>query len=409
VKGQTDLKAEIISIGDELTAGQRLDTNSQWLGQNLSELGLHVAFHTTVGDVAEENRLVFQTAFERADVVIVTGGLGPTADDLTRQVLSDVTNQPLVRDPASVELIQNLFMKYGRQMPESNLVQADFPRGSRPIHNPEGTAPGIDMTVPLAGRTSRVFCLPGVSAEMHQMWNEHVQPAILKLMGNNRHVVVRVINCFGAGESHIESMLPNMIARDRIPRVGITASGATISLRVVTRGNSAEECWRQIAPTENTIRLCLGDLVFGVDEETLEQVLVEQLASTRKTISIFDFGMHGQVAARISEVAVETGVLRGSVCIPSAANGATGVRSQSLDELISVAETVREQFQSNIGVSIGPVSVDADDKSGFVVTLCSDEHVAQERFLVGGHTSFRLSRSVKQVLNYLRLQLRGIK
>ena len=197
-----------------------------------------------------------------------------------------------------------------------------------------------------------------------------------------------------------------MIARDRIPRVGITASGATISLRIVARGNSAEECERQIAPTENTIRECLGDLVFGFDEETLEQVLVEQLANAKKSISIFDFGMHGHVAARIAEVSAGRGILRGAVCVPSATSGEAITCPQTLDELISVAETVREQFQSNIGVSIGPVSVDSDDKSGFVVTLCGDDRFAQERFLLGGHSSFRHSRSVKQVLNYLRLQLR---
>src|SRR6478752_7915122 len=158
----TSMRAEIISIGDELTTGQRLDTNSQWLAERLLEIGVPVAFHTTVGDQLTDNVLVFRQACERADVVVATGGLGPTADDLTRQALADLAGVPLIQDDASLAHIKTLFAKRKREMPPSNVIQAQFPQGSRPIFNPNGSAPGIDISTQRAGReAARIFALPG--------------------------------------------------------------------------------------------------------------------------------------------------------------------------------------------------------------------------------------------------------
>src|SRR5688572_19559777 len=166
------MRAEIIAIGDELTTGQRLDTNSQWFAERLLEIGVPVAFHTTVGDRLADNVLVFRQACERADIVVATGGLGPTADDLTREALANVAGAPLVQDDAALAHIKALFARRKREMPPANLVQALFPQGSRPIPNPHGTAPGIDIAIPRAvGKPARVFALPGVPAEMAEMWS----------------------------------------------------------------------------------------------------------------------------------------------------------------------------------------------------------------------------------------------
>src|SRR5256885_10935529 len=141
------MRAEIISIGDELTTGQRLDTNSQWLAERLLEIGLPVAFHTTVGDQIADNVLIFRQACERADISVATGGLGPTADDLTRQALADLAGVPLVEDGDSLAHIKALFARRKREMPPANVVQAQFPFGSKPIFNPNGSAPGIEMPI----------------------------------------------------------------------------------------------------------------------------------------------------------------------------------------------------------------------------------------------------------------------
>ena len=146
------MNAEILAIGDEITGGQLLDTNSQWLSQRLGELGVRVLYHSTVGDELQPCIDVFRRAIQRADIVISTGGLGPTADDLTREALAAATDRPLVMVPEALEHIRQLFARRKREMPKSNELQAFFPEGSRVVPNPNGTAPGIDLDVPRSGR-----------------------------------------------------------------------------------------------------------------------------------------------------------------------------------------------------------------------------------------------------------------
>ena len=251
--------AEIISIGDELTSGQRLDTNSQWLSMRLGELGVRVMYHTTVADDLEANVNVFRAAIERADVVVATGGLGPTADDLTRDAIAAATNRQLVLDAAALAHIERLFSRRQRPMPERNRVQAMFPEGSRVIPNPEGSALGLILTVPRECRPHgprneqlqesstlpgecRLFALPGVPAEMKRMWEETVAPAIRAMLPAPRVICYRRIKCFGVGESDLEAMLPDLIRRGREPQVGITVSGATITLRIAAAGENPAAC-----------------------------------------------------------------------------------------------------------------------------------------------------------------------
>lgn len=293
--------AEVISIGDELTSGQRLDTNSQWLSERLGELGVKVLYHSTVADDLAANLRVFRQALERVDLVITTGGLGPTADDLTREVLAAVADRPLVQDPASLAHIQKLFARRGRPMPERNLVQALFPQGSSPIPNENGTAPGVDLEVVSDGRTRRVFALPGVPAEMHEMWRTTVAPAIAAMQGAVRIISHRRLKCFGVGESDLEAMLPDLIRRGRDPQVGITVHEATITLRITCDGASEEECQAKIAPTVATIRQCLGNLVFGEDDDELPQSIARLLAERKATLSAVDGG--GQLCQWLSEAA----------------------------------------------------------------------------------------------------------
>ncbi len=229
------MKAEIIAVGSELTSGAKLDTNSQWLSRQLADVGISVHFHTTVSDDHTEQIAVLRTAATRADVVIVTGGLGPTQDDLTRQVFAEVASVPLELDPMSLQVIEEMFSRRGRTMPERNRIQAMFPAGSAALPNPIGTAPGIWLELPRdAGqRPCLIAALPGVPSEMHRMFEEQVQPR-LPASG----VVIRraLVHCFGLGESHVEELLGEVTARGRDPEVGITAHEATITLRIDARG-----------------------------------------------------------------------------------------------------------------------------------------------------------------------------
>ncbi len=308
--------AEVISIGDELTSGQRLDTNSQWLSERLGELGVRVVYHSTVADDLAANLSVFRTAIDRAEVVVATGGLGPTADDLTREALAAVAGRELVLDEASLEYIRGLFARHKRDMPERNRVQALFPAGSRILFNPNGTAPGIWLEVPRSeGGTCHVFALPGVPAEMFEMFRQSVVPAIAELTGTPSVIRHHRLKCFGAGESHVEQMLPDLIRRGRQPSVGITVHAATITLRITAAGATADECRAAMEPTLATIREKLGSLVFGEEDEELEDAVVRLLTERGRTLATVELGTAGQLAEWLAHADVGRGAFLGGQVI----------------------------------------------------------------------------------------------
>ncbi len=225
--------AEVISTGDEVISGQILDTNVQWLSQRLEELGIRVFYHSATSDMMDALVQVFRQAIQRADVIVITGGLGPTAADLTREAMARATDRQLYLDPEALEYIRQMFARRKRQMPEQNERQAWFPTGCQVIRNPNGTAPGIALEVSREGREPcRLYALPGVPAEMVEMW-----PSVAQLLeqsglgGKGRMIRHRQIKCFGAGESQIASQIPELLRRGRHPRVGINASMSTIILR----------------------------------------------------------------------------------------------------------------------------------------------------------------------------------
>jgi nicotinamide-nucleotide amidase len=308
---ETPLIAEVIAIGDELTTGQRLDTNSQWLAQRLTDLGLLVRYHTTVADDLQANIQVFQAAAERADVVVATGGLGPTADDLTRDAMAAAAGVPLVEHPELVEHIEQIWTSRGRTMPPQNRRQAQLPEHARAIPNPGGTAPGVDQTV----ARCRLFALPGVPAEMIDMWAATVAPAIAAMTTRSRVTCHWLVKCFGAGESTVEGMLPDLIARGRYPLVGITASNATITLRVTASGATNTDCWRSMRPTLEEIRAKLGELIYAeqplvVDgqvqrEIELHHYAVELLDQHEWTVASVEAMTGGLLASWLGETEAE--------------------------------------------------------------------------------------------------------
>ena len=246
------MNAAVIAIGDEMTSGQRVDTNSAWLSQRLGELGIHVVLHATAADELQPCIDMFQFAARQAELVVCTGGLGPTADDLTRDALAEATGRPLELDEAAWDHIQQLFRSRSRSMSPQNQRQALFPAGSRAIPNQHGTAPGIDLTHTTAGgRTVRFVALPGVPVEMREMWNDTVEPQLAQSYAGGRVIAHHRIKCFGVGESQMESMLPGLIARGRWPRVGITVHRATITLRITSVAENAAACR---AAMQGTIR-----------------------------------------------------------------------------------------------------------------------------------------------------------
>jgi nicotinamide-nucleotide amidase len=365
--------AEVVSIGDELTSGQRLDTNSQWLSQQLGDLGITVVYHTTVADDLAANELVFRQAIERADVVLATGGLGPTADDLTREALARVLGVELVVDEISLQHIRARFARARRDMPERNRLQALFPAGSRPIVNPHGTAPGIALDAARqGGGTCRIFALPGVPAEMVEMFQQSVAPALVAATDRPAVIRHRRIKCFGAGESHLEQMLPDVVRRGREPSVGITVHEATITLRVTAHGETVAQCEAAMEPTIATIRGCLGTLVFGEEEDELQDAVLRLLVARGQTLATWEWGTEGLLASWLCAAAHHAPAYRGGLATVSreglrALGGSPMSERQgepdtaNAETVASMAESVRRQFAADYALALGPFAESTED------------------------------------------------
>lgn len=408
------MHAEVISIGDELTSGQRLDTNSQWLSERLGEVGVRVMYHSTVGDDLAANVRVFREALERADIIVSSGGLGPTADDLTRQALSETVGVPLVQNDAALEHIKRMFSRRKREMPPANLIQAQFPQGSRIIHNPHGTAPGIDLEVARPGRSAaRVFCLPGVPAEMKEMWAETVGPAIAALQPEPRIIRHKRIKCYGVGESDLEAMLPDLIARQREPLVGITVSKATITLRVTASGRTPQECDEAMQPTLDTIYHCLGDLIFGTEDDELQHAVVRLLREQGKTLATLECGTGGLVTHWLDDVVGSQQVYAGGEVLGGLSVGIGAVNGK----LAELVERTRVQMAADVALGIGPFPRDPKaapeqvpsepGEVSFVVASAAGTITKQTPFT--GHPDILKARMAKNGLNLLRSVLQGRK
>ncbi len=411
--------AEVISIGDEMTSGARLDTNAQWLSRRLGELGIAVEFHSTVGDTLQHNIDVFRTAAQRVDIVVCTGGLGPTRDDLTREALAALVQQPLELRESALQHIENLFAKRNREMPERNENQAMFPVGSLEIFNPQGTAPGVDLTVTREDATSdkesasRIFALPGVPAEMKRMFDDTVVERILSVTGDDRgHIEHHVMKFFGIGESDMECRLGDMIARDRIPRVGITVSTATISLRITATAATRDECQRQIESTRQEIMERVGELHFG-DGEDFEQyhAVVSDLTARQESLVTVELGRSAILADWFASLGQSTSY-RGGFCFADLSELASvfdvpdGLALETLRTRTGASWLLLVDHYPNLETANGgplpaaDVCVRAIDPQG---------EVHESNYQIGGHPSIIYPRIGKTALVFLRQSIAASK
>ncbi len=286
--------AEILTIGTEILLGDLVDTNSAYLGGRLAALGVSVYRHTTVGDNAERITVALREAASRADLVITTGGLGPTSDDLTNQCLGEAAGREMVEYPEARRHVDEMFRRFGREPTPSNFKQAIFPEGSKLISNPVGTAMGAMLE--LDGALVATF--PGVPGEMRRMFEETLEPLIKER--SEGAIVSRTLWFTGIGESALAEQVQDLLdASD--PTVAPLAGQGKVRLRVTSRANTPEEAEEKIAPVASEILARLGDYYFGEDDETLESALGKLLTERGATLALAESCTGGLLAKRLTD------------------------------------------------------------------------------------------------------------
>ena len=300
--------AAILSVGDELILGQTLDTNSPWLSQRLAALGIMPTRHATAPDDLAAQVQAFGDLARAADLLICTGGLGPTADDLTRQALARAVGDSLVEDPISLEQVRACFEARGRPMPSINAIQALRPSGARALPNLFGTAPGLQAVWREGEHACDVFCLPGPPREMGPMFDAQVVPRLRPPPGT---LLTRNLHTVGLGESDLATRLGPLMARDRMPLVGTTASGGIVSVRLRYRGPlPGEQAEALMDRDEREVRRLAGPHVFANGEATLGEAVVVQMRSEHRTLAVAESCTGGRVAGLVTDVAGASAVLR---------------------------------------------------------------------------------------------------
>jgi nicotinamide-nucleotide amidase len=362
------MRVEVVAVGTELLLGQIADTNSQWVGEHLAANGIASHFHQHVGDNHERIVLAFRTALARSDAVIVCGGLGPTQDDITRAALAEVMNVWLERRDDIVEVIKNMFGARGRSMPENNLLQADVPAGATIIPQTRGTAPGL--ICPVGQKV--VYALPGVPYEMTDMFERAVLPDLLareRASGHSSVITSRVLRTWGSSESALAEAVGerfDALSDDSRVTIAFLASGIEgIKVRITARGDDANHASRLLADEEVLIRSLittkLGDIIFGVDDQTMEDVIAARLLDLSLSLGVAESVTGGLIASRLVNVVGASKWFRGGV-VSYASQVKFDVLDVPLGPVVSgeaaraMAVGVRRVLRADVGLSVTGVA-----------------------------------------------------
>ena len=347
------MNCEIVTIGSEILLGQIVDTNSSYLAQNLIRIGLYVAFHSTAGDNRHDMHHVFSHAMKRSDVVIITGGLGPTEDDLTREVIADLVGAPLVFRADLMTQIESFFLSRDYSMSENNRKQAFIPEGAIPIPNEIGTAPGF-----IIEKGSRVMiALPGVPKELQYLAHKYVLPYLKEHFHLHKESITsKVLKVTGLGESKVDSQIKDLINPHTNPRVGILASPGDIRVTITASAKDPGEAEQRINTVEQEIRSRLGIAVYGTNSDTLEAVVTDLLNERGDTLGVIETFSGGELTARLQKIALSP-LLR-SIVIGEREQISTLFAKQSSSFQITnetaklLADKIKEEANSSIGLAL---------------------------------------------------------
>jgi len=381
------MRCEIVGVGTELLLGQIVNSNAAWIGQRLADVGWDCLRHTAVGDNEARIADVLREALDRADAVIVTGGLGPTQDDVTREAVATVAGVPLRRRPELETWLRERFAAAGvPRMAEMNLRQADVPEGARTIDNPRGTAPGLIVEV--GGKP--LYAVPGVPREMEGMLERVVLPDLAARAGEGRAIVSRTLRTAGLGESALAERLTPLweqMGEEAGVTLAYLASAGEVRVRLTAVGPTRAQALAAIAPVEDAVRKELGDLVYGLDEETLEAAVGRLLRAAGQTLASAESLTGGLVGGRVTAAAGASDYyLGGVVAYATDAKAAVlGVDAALLAEhgpvsepvAGAMAEGVRRLFGAGVGIATtgvaGPTEQDRKPVGNFCLAVADPD------------------------------------
>lgn len=339
---------ELVNTGTELLLGRVLNTHQQWICRQLADLGWVVERQVAVPDTARDIRDAVREALCRADLVITTGGLGPTSDDITRELIAEMLNRKLAMDESIRESISRFFSSRNRPQPARTEVQALVPEGAIVLPNSWGTAPGLAMEVPahiFRGAPSWLVMLPGPPRELRPMWSQHVVPLLKRLYSPDETFVCRTLKTTGIGESRVEEAITKHLAEliSGGLEIGYCARTGEVDVRFVCRGPTAKAC---VAEAEKITRRLLREHIFGVDDEQLETVLVRLLTERKQTLALAESCTGGFIANRITNVSGSSAVLLAGLVTYSneAKQQFAGVSGETLKAQGAVSEMVAREM-----------------------------------------------------------------
>jgi nicotinamide-nucleotide amidase len=406
------VRCDVLAVGTELLLGQLIDTNSAWIGEQLAAVGIDSHLHLVVGDNQDRVVEVLRWLLDQSDAVLVCGGLGPTPDDLTREAIAEVMGVGLVRHEHLVDHIRDLFMSRGRPMSPTNERQADIPEGGRAIANTLGTAPGL--ACPVGDKV--VYAVPGVPYEMQAMVTEDVIPDLLARAGERATIVSRSLRTWGMAESTLAERIAGRVDAQTNPTIAFLARGIEgLYVRLTAKAETESEALKLIEAEETELRGLLGDLVFGVDDESMETVVLALLRERGWTLAVAESVTGGLVGARLVDAPGASDAFRGGLVtyateVKRSVLGVTAEKVVSGECAIQMAEGVRRVMGADVGLGVtgvaGPTEQDGEPVGTvwFGVALPDVAPEAVRARLPGDRERVRQFSTIS-LLNLLRLRL----
>jgi nicotinamide-nucleotide amidase len=412
------MRIEVICTGDEVLTGKIVNTNFSYITQKLEDVGLAVQWETTVGDDRENLLLAFKLAGQRADAVIVNGGLGPTVDDLSQEIAAQAAGVELVLNEAWLKTMEEFFRRRSRVMPPNNKKQAMLPSTAEVIDNPIGTACGFALDI---GR-ARFFFTPGVPRELRRMLEEQIIPRLLAKSGLQTAIHLKRFHSYGLGESHVDALLTDVekLVPDGSVKLGFRAHYPQLETKLTVRGRDLDDVRAKLAPVEREVRKRLGNFIMAEDEQTLEGVILSALTARQGSLTVVETFTSGQIAARVAHLPGAEKVFRRGIvarALPEIFAGVGLDGDPPAGELTrETAEAVAQAARRRTGASHAlAVLIDLDDgpdKIDFGGTIClaiatADGAESRRSRILGGREWVRLG-ATEMGLDCLRRYLQGL-